>query len=177
VNLILRALKVLLMALWRPRLGFWETSRIALRCWPNDLDPYLHMNNGRYLTVMDLGRSDWFLRSGMIRLCLKRRWRPVVGSAAVRFLRPLPPLARFELHTRVLGWEHGALIIEQHFRRGGHLLAKAVVKIVITSRHQRVEPAELAAVLKAGEAPPLPAEVQDWLKWDHAAGQGHAPGH
>ena len=29
-----------------------------MRVWPNDLDTNAHMNNGRYLTLMDLGRFD-----------------------------------------------------------------------------------------------------------------------
>ena len=57
MNLILRMIKVLVAALFGQRLGVLDSSILTFRVWPNDLDINLHMNNGRYLTIMDLGPS------------------------------------------------------------------------------------------------------------------------
>ncbi len=47
-----------LLAAWRaPKLGILETSVLRFRVWPNDLDFNFHLNNGRYLTLMDIGRD------------------------------------------------------------------------------------------------------------------------
>src|SRR3712207_8312043 len=35
-----------------------QTLVLKGRVLPNDLDAHFHMNNGRYLTLMDLGRSE-----------------------------------------------------------------------------------------------------------------------
>ena len=38
------------------RVDIFATTRVALRVWPNDLDLNLHVNNGRYLALADIGR-------------------------------------------------------------------------------------------------------------------------
>jgi hypothetical protein len=52
MNLILRMIKVLVAALFGQPLGILDSSVLTFRVWPNDLDINLHMNNGRYLTIM-----------------------------------------------------------------------------------------------------------------------------
>lgn len=74
MNLYLR----LLWLLWRlhslRRRGLFEESRVAFCVWPNDCDLNLHMNNGRYLSLMDLGRVYLTAQSGLLREALRRRW-------------------------------------------------------------------------------------------------------
>ena len=66
MNLWLRLIWLFLTTPFRPRLAIpTDVSVLGLRVLPNDLDLSLHMNNGRYLTVMDLGRLDLILRSGL----------------------------------------------------------------------------------------------------------------
>ena len=45
------------------------------------------MNNGRYLTLMDLGRADLVIRSGLWRAVLRHGWAPVVSAVKIRFRR------------------------------------------------------------------------------------------
>ena len=55
MNLYLRLL-LLLLRIWRlPRRGVLDESRAAFHVLPNDCDINFHMNNGRYLSFMDLG--------------------------------------------------------------------------------------------------------------------------
>ncbi|HEX8430337.1 MAG TPA: thioesterase family protein, partial [Longimicrobium sp.] len=72
MNLVLRLFYVALAALRRPRLRPLDLSVVTFRVFPNDLDVNFHMNNGRYLTLMDLGRLDLLLRLGILRE-LRRR--------------------------------------------------------------------------------------------------------
>ena len=58
MNLIFRLLRALLAALRRRPLGPLEESVVAFGVWPGDLDINRHMNNGRYLTVMDRGQGE-----------------------------------------------------------------------------------------------------------------------
>ena len=87
MNLIFRLLKTLLLYLLRPtRRGILEESVVRFRVWPNDLDTNLHMNNGRYLTLMDLGRLDLLLRNGSVR----HRAREQMVSGAGGNADPVP---------------------------------------------------------------------------------------
>jgi acyl-CoA thioesterase FadM len=166
VNLILRLLYVLLGSLRRPRLGPLDESVIRLRVLPNDLDTNLHLNNGRYLTLMDLGRVDLLVRLGVVREMRRRRWGGVVASATVRFRRPLNLFQRFELHTRLLCWDDRWFYMEQRFVRGGETAAVAIVKArFVAAGGARLAPAEVVAATRhAMESPPMPAGVRGWVE-------------
>ena len=165
-------LKVLLAAALGSRLAPLGESVVSFRVWPNDLDSNLHMNNGRYLTVMDLGRLDLMFRTGLGSVILKRRWRPMVGSAFIRFRRALAPFERYNLTTRVVCWDEKWFWIEHRFERGGELIAVGVIKGLFRERTGNVPTAEVLAVLGVTE----PRRIPDWiLAWQRAeAGNAQA---
>src|SRR4051812_35281882 len=102
---LLRMLRIIATARGRGRLAVHGESVLRFRVMPGDLDINLHMNNGRYLSIMDLGRLDIILRSGIHRPMLRRRWTPLVGSETIRFRRSLTLFQRYELHSRLVGWD------------------------------------------------------------------------
>ena len=65
MNLYLRLFILLIRALFKPRMATLDTSVLHFHVLPNDLDLHRHMNNGRYLSIMDLGRADLMLRTGI----------------------------------------------------------------------------------------------------------------
>ncbi len=89
VNLYLRLLLMHLTARRRGRLGIWDTARTAFRVRPHDLDLFGHVNNGRYLTIMDVARLDLLVRSGLWSRIRARGWYPVVAGQN-HHLPPLP---------------------------------------------------------------------------------------
>lgn len=128
MNLYLR-LFILLFKLWRlPRKGPFEESRVAFRVLPNDCDINLHMNNGRYLSFMDLGRVHLVAQIGLLRVILRKRWRAALGAAEINFIRALAPLQKFDLVTRLVTWDEKYAYMEQRFESGGVLCAHAYVK-------------------------------------------------
>ena len=152
--LLFRGLWIVLASRFRPRLGPLEESRVRMRVWPNDLDVNVHMNNGRYLTVMDLGRLDLIARNGIVREVIRRRLMPLVGTATMHFFRPLPPFAKYTLRTRLAGWDEKWFYIEQRFEIDGVLYAAGVVKGLFRSREGNVPPGEMLA--SAGHDGPSP---------------------
>ena len=89
MNLYLR----LLWLLWRlrsvQRRGLFEESRVAFCVWPNDCDLNLHMNSGRYPTLMDLGRVHLTAQSGLA----ARGAAPALDAGAGRGRYHLHPVA------------------------------------------------------------------------------------
>ena len=73
-----------------PRIGTLETDVLNLRVLPNDVDFNLHLNNARYLSVMDYGRIHLLARAGLLTPILKARWAPVVGAVWITYRRSLP---------------------------------------------------------------------------------------
>lgn len=126
-------LMLYLLTVWRrPRLAMPHAeSEIAFRVWPSDLDTSLHMNNGRYLTIMDLGRLDLMVRSGLWRAVLRHRWTPIANAVHIRFRRELGIFQRFHLQTRIKSWTAGSIVMEQRFvfaagPRNGEVAASAL---------------------------------------------------
>lgn len=162
MNLWLRVFWLLLTSWRRSPLEPTDASELAFRVWPNDLDVALHMNNGRYLTVMDLGRTDLMLRSGLLKVVLRRRLTPVVGAAAIRFRREMRPFQRYALETRIVAWQETMVVIEQRFRlisgpRAGQYAASALVRAGLYDRGARAMVPVATLFAETGrEAPPSP---------------------
>ncbi|WP_230531310.1 thioesterase family protein [Microvirga roseola] len=113
MNLWLRLISLIVSAFVRPRLDpVRDVSRLSFRVWPHDLDTSLHLNNGRYWTLMDLGRTDIMVRSGLWRVILKNGWVPIVGAGQIRFRRELRPFQPFTLETRILTWSESHVVME-----------------------------------------------------------------
>lgn len=112
----------------RPRLGVTEVARTPMRVMPADLDLLRHVNNGVYLTMMDLGRVDLMRRSGIWDTLTRKGWYPVVVAETVTFRRSLELWQRFELQTRLVGVDEQAVYLEQRFVRDGELVARGWVR-------------------------------------------------
>jgi acyl-CoA thioesterase FadM len=129
MNLWLRLLHLVVTSMFRPRLRPTDVSRLAFRVWPHDLDTSLHMNNGRYWTIMDLGRADLMFRTGLWTAILRKRWVPVVSAAKIRFRRELRLFQPFTLETRIVTWSDTSIIMEHRLigrSRSGAEIVNAV---------------------------------------------------
>ena len=136
------------------------------RVLPNDLDALLHVNNGVYLTLMDLGRIDLLLRSGVYHAIRKKGWYPVLAAETIRFKRSLTLFQKFTIRTCVIGWDERSIYLEQQFVSNGKLVAKAVVDArFLKKKGGSVTPAELMAYLNIDQSlPELPEWVATWVQ-------------
>jgi acyl-CoA thioesterase FadM len=143
MNLWLRLLWLLACAFRRAPIVMPDgVSILQFRVWPTDIDVALHMNNGRYLTLMDLGRVDFMIASGLWRSVWRNRWTPIATAATIRFRRELPTWQRFRLETRLLCWDDTLVVMEQTFvivggSRDGQIAARALFKGGLYDRTQR----------------------------------------
>lgn len=148
-----------------PRRGVLEDSRIAFRVLPNDCDINLHMNNGRYLSFMDLGRVHLVAQVGLLPVVLRSRWKPVLAAAEINFIRSLAPFQKFVLVTRAVTWDEKYVYMEQLFEADGTLCAHAFVKGLFLGRAGRIGNADvLAAAGYHGAPPPMPEELRLWVE-------------
>lgn len=169
MNLLIRLILVLLRARRGPRLGPLDESVIHSRVLPTDLDLNFHLNNGRYLTLMDLGRVDLLMRMGMVGELRRRRWNPVIASLTVRYRRSLGLWERFSIHTRLVCWDDRWFYAEQRFVRGGEEMARAIVKAAFIGPQGRVPPQQLVdASPWALHSPPMPEGVRMWVEAEEA---------
>ncbi len=129
MNLIFRMIYVLLTARFRDRLPLGKTqSSLTLRVMPNDLDLNLHMNNGRYLTICDLSRIDLFVRTGLIKSMMKRKWIPVIAEHTMVYKKPLGLFERFEAIVEVTHWDDKYFHMKHIFRNAERVIAEGTSK-------------------------------------------------
>jgi acyl-CoA thioesterase FadM len=176
MNRLLRLLWLLLVSRWRTPVAPLATCITPFRVWPTDLDPLLHMNNGIYLCIMDLGRLDLMIRSGLWRLINARGWYTVVVAETIQFRRSLNLFQRFSISTQVLGWDEKAILIEQRYLRGDEVVAHALVRArVLKKGGGHVSPADfLQAAQVDPVSPPLEGYAARWNA-DQARWQGAKP--
>lgn len=171
MNLYFRVIYLFIASFFRPRIsGIFDVSRLIMRVWPNDLDFNWHMNNGRYLTVMDLGRFDLILRNGLMKLMLKQKSVPILAAAKIRYRLPLAPLQKFALETRVIAWDEKWVFIEQRFIivDGPKKDAIAAIALLKASFYDKRLKASVptAILLEAlnytGASPEMPPHIVKW---------------
>jgi len=161
--LVFRYLTTWLRARHRPPLKPTDESVLSLWVLPNDLDINLHVNNGRYLSLMDLGRVDLMTRSGLTAQILRQRWMPLVGAATMRYSRSLSLLQRYTLHTRIVGWDDKWFLIEQRFMHNGQPIAIGQVRGLLRGRNGNVKTRTVLETLGQDPvSPSLPDAFRTW---------------
>lgn len=164
MNMLFRLALFMLRVRFKSRLSIWDTSHASFRVNLADLDVQRHMNNGRYLSLMDLGRMDLMLRSGFWKRVTAQGWYPVVAGQTITYRRSLTLGHKFDLASRVIGHDERWIYMEQIFRVDGTVYADAIVR----ARFLRTEGGSvdiddvLALTGPAPEGLELPAWVADW---------------
>jgi acyl-CoA thioesterase FadM len=170
MNLWIRLVWALLRA-WRlPRIALGEPLERQLRVWPGDLDINGHMNNGRYLTIIDLMLVEYFVRSGFARVMASAGWRPMSGGAVITYRKGLMPGQRYRLRFALAGADKAWNFMRFEFLRAdGTLCAAGYMKGAAVARGGLVPNAvSYARMGRTFELLPLPAAVEHWLAAERA---------
>ncbi len=150
-------------------LGVGETHVTHLICWPWDIDLWLELNNGRTLTMMDLGRVVLFRRLGVIAVMRRKRWAGTIAGASVRYRRRVRVFDRIEMQSRIIGWDERFTYAEQSLWRGAECCSHALLRMAITGGQGIVPSEELARELGLGAVSPA---LTGWVEaWSAAEGQ------
>ena len=166
MNLYLRLLWTLLRSLRLPAIAPGDWIERRLRVWPGDLDVNAHMNNGRYLTVVDLMLVEYFVRTGFARSLFAAGWRPMSGGAFIVYRRALKPWQVYRLRFTLAGADAAWNYMRFEFlREDGTLCAAGYMKGAAVGKTGLVPNAESYA--RAGIAfvqRELPEPVVQWLR-------------
>ena len=159
MNLIFRLFWLFITASKRKRIGLIDESELTLRVLPTDLDINLHLTNARYLSMMDLGRTELIIQTGVLKKVLAKRWLPVVAVANLKFYKQINPFQRFKLITKIIGWDEKWIYIEQRFEVNENLAAVGVIKGLFRSKSGSVPTEEILRLTGyAGDDLELPEE-------------------
>ena len=143
-----------------PRLSLLETDSFHLRVWPNDLDGFLELNNGRILSLYDIGRFTLSTRIGLMPVVRQRGWAFAVAGSFIRYRHRVTLFQRVEIRTRVVGRDGRFILMEQAMWRGDTCTSHLLARTVVTSKDGVVNPADVLDAL--GQPRDFFPEVPAW---------------
>lgn len=164
MNLYFRLLYLLLRLRWLPKQADpLAAATLNMRVMPNDLDIYMHVNNGRYLSIMDLGRLHLMAVTGLLKPIRQKKWVPLLGSVKIHFLKPLTVFQKYTLTTQTLYWDEKWIYLEQKVHRNEHVCAVALIKVLFIGKEGKIAPEKILALLpNPPPAPTIPNTVKLW---------------
>lgn len=164
----LRLLRILTHARRKPTLTLMDESVLSLRARLFDIDMFMELNNGRHLTLFDLGRFDLAAKTGLWKVVRDNKWVFVVAGGSIRYRRRVPAFSRFTLHTKLLCVDdRWAYFLQQTKNRQGQVCSEGLMRTGILSRGKTVSMDALEAVM--GEQTDVPRDLPDWVQaWAEA---------
>ncbi|MGU3433932.1 thioesterase family protein [Actinomycetes bacterium M1A6_2h] len=132
----------------------------TFRVMPTDLDILLHMNNGRYLSVLDAGRTSYLVKTGLWRQLRARKWHPVVAAQTIVYRRSLTFGTKYDVRSTFVGFDAKNGYFEQAFVVDGREYASAVVAIRFLDESGKSVPTPEMLALEGEWA--LPAVLPEW---------------
>lgn len=156
---------LLVLAPRQRRLSFHDVSRSRFRVWPTDLDLNGHMNNGKYLSIMDIGRFVMIQRTGVLRIVRESNWFPVVVAQTITYRKSLNPWQRFWIETAILGFDDQAIYLEQRFVRREDGTPQIYARAVVRARFVRKAggPVSIDELLERAGASQADFSLPDWV--------------
>lgn len=144
-------------------MGVLEEDRLRMHVWPNDIDFNFHLNNARYLNIMDYARMHLLARTQLLEHVVRSRWMPVVGAVWITYRRSLPVFSAFLLTSRLVGWDDRWFYFEQTFTGRDGLAAVGWVKGALRLKQGTVEPQKvIERVAPGAQSPPMPGAISTW---------------
>jgi acyl-CoA thioesterase FadM len=161
----LRFFHTIFKAKFKPSLRVDEESVLKMRVLFGDIDFYPELNNGRHLTLMDMGRLDLAERMGLLRIVHKKKWSVAVAGVSVRYRHRLKAFKCFHLHTRIVAIDDRWFYFHQTTVRKRKIYSSALVRAGITSIEGIVPVKKvLDAVGMSDWDPGMPEWVRAWTE-------------
>ena len=151
---------------FRKPLGFDEVSEVSFITRPWDLDFLMEMNNGRALTLYDIGRFDLAVRCGLIKALRQNKWGLIVAGSSIRYRRRITLFEKVTIRSKALGYDKKWLYLSQSMWVKGVPASNALYRTCVTENRKAIDASRVAEALGAtGWNPELP----EWVKaWDEA---------
>jgi acyl-CoA thioesterase FadM len=168
IKLFGRMIPAAARGLMQPQISASQPVSSRFRVLPHDIDINLHLNNGRYLQIIDVNRMEFLLRIGVVKIVLDFGWKPILGSTTIQFRRELRLWEQATASTRLVGWDNRWVYLEHRIETlSGLPVALAMAKAGFRHKGAWVPVESLRAALPI-HLPDmvLPAHVDAWRELD-----------
>lgn len=148
--------------------NFTEPTEVHVshhRILPWDLDMFLELNNGRALTLFDIGRLGMAQRNGLMAAIRREGWGLTMAGSSVRYRRRVHNWEKVKVTTRAVCCDDRFTYIEQAmWKPDGECAHHVLYRAVVTDKNGIVPTARvLEAMGFPGANPPMPDWIAKWV--------------
>ncbi len=141
-----------------------SVTKISTRVWFSDIDLYPELNNGRHLSIMDLGRYCHGIQMGLFAVLRKNKWGLMVAGNFTRYRRRIKLLQKFTIETEIVGYDDRWFYFYQKNVRKGVIHSSALIRTAITSKDGLVPSKNLVDQMGFDFKPHIPDWVEKWIE-------------
>ncbi|MEP1767112.1 MAG: acyl-CoA thioesterase [Sulfitobacter sp.] len=160
-----RMIKDVYLARRQPRFETSTQTHVSHHiCWPHDLDVFLELNNGRALTLYDIGRIAMAERVGLISALRREKWGMTMAGSHVRFRRRIRGFEPFETRSRAVCWDDRFVYIEQSmWKRNGECASHVLYRAAVTDKNGIIPTSRVMLAIGRNEtSPSMPQWIENW---------------
>ena len=117
-----------------------EQAHTRIRCWPWDLDLFFELNNGKALSLYDLGRFDLAIKTPFMRVLKANNWGFVVAGSTIRYRKRIRAFDHIEMRSQMIGYDERWLYIEQSMWVKGQPCSSILLRTGVTSKGKVIAP-------------------------------------
>ncbi len=122
------------------------------------------LNNGRTLTIYDLGRLPMARRAGFLPVLGNNNWGMAMAGATVRYRRRVTAFQRIEMRSGILGRDARFIYLHQTMWRKGQALSSIIYRVAVTGDNGIVPTQKVAKALGYPDwKPKMPDWVEGWI--------------
>lgn len=129
----------------------FDTTTVSFRIQPWDIDPYQELNNGRYLTLLDLGRFAHGNRIDLPKILKEQKWGLMVAAVSARFRYRITMFQKVKLHSKFIYYDERWFYFHQWFtteKNGKEKInASFLVRTAVTSKQGLVNTAQVVSAM------------------------------
>lgn len=154
--------------MWRadraPELGLFDRSETTIRIGLSDIDPWMELNNGRTLTLYDLGRVPHYQQTGLSKKIIDAGYFIAVTGSTVRYRTRVRPFSKVVMKTQLLGWDDKFSYSEQSMWLGDTCANHLLIRSAFGRRDKGlVAPSVVAEEIGVDPVSPI---MDDWvMQW------------
>ena len=133
-------------------------------CLPIDLDVWMELNNGRTLTLYDLGRVPLVQRVGFLDMLKQRGWSFTIAGSSVRYRKRVTVFNKLEMRSKIVGRDARFLYLVQSMCHEGEATSSALLRVAVTGTGIVPSDEWVKALGISDWDPVLPGWVQAWIE-------------
>jgi len=128
------------------------------------LDLWCELNNGRTLSIYDMGRLPMARRSGLLDILKRKGWGLTIAGNSVRYRKRIRVFDKIEMRSRALCADARCMYVEQSMWVRGTCTGHALYRTAVTNANGILPIEKLRAELNpCTPLPPIPEWVAAWI--------------